>query len=74
MMAGGDVAFGGGRHSARSGRGGNGDALPWRELRRLSQHLARLLGRPSLHRLLPPTNMPSGELHAFLGFKKSHKY
>lgn len=54
------------RHSSRRGHGAPlGDSLPWRDLRRLSSHLNRLLGRPGQGRLLPPTSMPNGELHAF---------
>lgn len=44
-----------------------GAVLPWRYLRRLHQHLARLLGRSNQHRNLMPSNMVGGELFAFLG-------
>lgn len=40
--------------------------MPWRDLRRLNQHLARVLGRASNSRQLPPADMPAGELAAFL--------
>jgi len=36
------------------GQGRGGDVLPWRDLRRLSQQLARLLGRANQSRPLPP--------------------
>jgi len=42
------------------------DVLPWRDLRRLNQHLARLLGRQSHHRSLIPQSTPGNELYAFL--------
>jgi len=42
------------------------DQLPWRDLRRLHQHLGRLLGRSSHNRTIPPPFMPGGELNAFL--------
>merc|ERR1719440_1809891 len=48
------------------GHGVAGDALPWRDLRRLHQHLSRLLGRSSRSRTIPPLNMPGGELNTFL--------
>eukprot|EP00927_Polykrikos_kofoidii_P079031 TRINITY_DN75826_c0_g1_i1.p1 TRINITY_DN75826_c0_g1~~TRINITY_DN75826_c0_g1_i1.p1 ORF type:complete len:990 (+),score=185.52 TRINITY_DN75826_c0_g1_i1:326-2971(+) len=56
--------------NVRSGSGGGnnsgGVTLPWREMRRFSLHLNRLLGRVSQHRMLPPAHMPTGELNAFL--------
>lgn len=61
--------FSGGGHGGRSGPaagGGGGDTLPWRDLRRLLQHLARLFGRPSQHRTLPPAHMPGGEFYTYL--------
>lgn len=58
---------GGSTGSGATGSGVPGEALPWRDLRRLHQHLGRLLGRTGQHRALPPANMPAGELHAFLG-------
>lgn len=60
----------GGGHGIRPGHGSggrsSGEVLPWRDLRRLNQHLARVLGRPSHSRQLPPADMPAGELAAFL--------
>uniref|UniRef100_A0A7S4T0H8 Ubiquitin-like domain-containing protein n=1 Tax=Alexandrium monilatum TaxID=311494 RepID=A0A7S4T0H8_9DINO len=69
---GGQVA-GGGAASPTAAQGAQGsgdvparDSMPWRDLRRLHQHLARLLGRPNPHRTLPPANMPVSELYSFL--------
>lgn len=41
--------------------------LPWRDLRRLNQHVSRVLGRTGPPRSLPPSRMPAGEAAAFLG-------
>lgn len=55
----------GSRQGPEDGAGSrNRDA--WRDLRRLNQHLSRLLGQGSPQRALPPAHMPGGELHAFL--------
>eukprot|EP00927_Polykrikos_kofoidii_P028873 TRINITY_DN25073_c0_g1_i2.p1 TRINITY_DN25073_c0_g1~~TRINITY_DN25073_c0_g1_i2.p1 ORF type:complete len:583 (+),score=83.73 TRINITY_DN25073_c0_g1_i2:129-1877(+) len=42
------------------------DAPPWRDLQCLNLHMNELLGRSGQLRAMPPENMPSGELHAFL--------
>eukprot|EP00930_Biecheleria_cincta_P032976 TRINITY_DN22847_c0_g1_i1.p1 TRINITY_DN22847_c0_g1~~TRINITY_DN22847_c0_g1_i1.p1 ORF type:complete len:823 (+),score=164.97 TRINITY_DN22847_c0_g1_i1:30-2498(+) len=56
----------GGRNRESSRHQGS-DGLPWRDLRRLHSHLARVLGRSSSHRpTLPPLQAPQGELVAFL--------
>jgi len=47
---------------------GSPGVLPWPEMRALTGQLARLLRRAELSGgTLPPSQMPQGELHAFLG-------